>query len=76
MQSPKTPTPGDPLMGLRDRIASERARSDQAAVDGTELYRRRLLEIVDFNELAQLTDSQRRMRLSGSSVRWSAATAR
>jgi pilus assembly protein CpaF len=50
-------------MGLRDRIASERARSDQAAVDGTEFYRRRLLEIVDFNELAQLTDSQRRMRL-------------
>ncbi len=50
-------------MGLRDRIASERARSDKAALDETEFYRRRLLEIVDFTELAELTDGQRRVRL-------------
>jgi pilus assembly protein CpaF len=50
-------------MGLRDRIASERADSDRAALDETEFYRRRLLEIVDFNELSTLTDAQRRVRL-------------
>jgi pilus assembly protein CpaF len=50
-------------MGLRDRIASERERSSREALDGTEVYRRRLLEEVDFGELAELSDSQRRVRL-------------
>ena len=50
-------------MGLRDRIASDREQSDRAALDGTELYRRRLLEEVDFAELAELSESQRRVRL-------------
>lgn len=50
-------------MGLRDRIASEREHNVRAALDGTEHYRRRLLEEVDFAELAELTDSQRRVRL-------------
>ena len=50
-------------MGLRDRIASEREQSSRAALDGTEHYRRRLLEEVDFAELAELNDSQRRVRL-------------
>jgi len=50
-------------MGLRDRIASERERSTQAALDGTDYYRRRLLEEVNFTELAELSDAQRRVRL-------------
>ena len=50
-------------MGLRDRIANERERSSRQALDGTEVYRRRLLEEVDFAELAELSDSQRRVRL-------------
>ena len=50
-------------MGLRDRIANERERSNREALDGTEVYRRRLLEEVDFAELAELSDSQRRVRL-------------
>ncbi len=50
-------------MGLRDRIASDRERSNRAALDGTEVYRRRLLEEVDFAELAELSESQRRVRL-------------
>src|SRR5436305_4975061 len=50
-------------MGLRDRIASEREQSSRAALDGTEHYRRRLLEEVNFAELAELTDTQRRVRL-------------
>ncbi len=50
-------------MGLRDRIVNERARSAQSALDGSEVYRRRLLEEVDFGELAELTESQRRVRL-------------
>jgi pilus assembly protein CpaF len=50
-------------MGLRDRIATEREQSSQAALAGTEHYRRRLLEEVDLAELAGLTDTQRRVRL-------------
>ncbi len=50
-------------MGLRDRIATERELSARTALDGTDHYRRRLLEEVDFAELAELTDSQRRVRL-------------
>ncbi len=49
-------------MGLRDRIASDR-EARAAALDGTDHYRRRLLEEVDFAELAELTDAQRRVRL-------------
>jgi pilus assembly protein CpaF len=50
-------------MGLRDRIATEREQSSRAALDSTDHYRRRLLEEVDFAELAELTDTQRRVRL-------------
>lgn len=50
-------------MGIRDRIASEREQNARSQLDGTELYRRRLLEEVDFAELAELGDSQRRVRL-------------
>ena len=50
-------------MGLRDRIVNERARSAQSALDGSEIYRRRLLEEVNFAELAELSESQRRVRL-------------
>jgi len=50
-------------MGLRDRIATEREQSARAGLDGTDYYRRRLLEEVNFAELAQLTDTQRRVRL-------------
>ncbi|MBV9413853.1 MAG: CpaF family protein [Solirubrobacterales bacterium] len=48
-------------MGLRDRIATD--REQRAALDGTDYYRRRLLEEVDFAELTELTESQRRVRL-------------
>ncbi len=48
-------------MGLRDRIVAE--REQRAVQDGTDYYRRRLLEEVDFAELAELTDAQRRVRL-------------
>jgi pilus assembly protein CpaF len=50
-------------MGLRDRIVTERERSAKVALEGTDYYRRRLLEEVDFAELAELTDAQRRVRL-------------
>jgi hypothetical protein len=36
-------------MGLRDRIVTE--REERAAVNGTDYYRRRLLEEVNFAEL-------------------------
>jgi pilus assembly protein CpaF len=49
-------------MGLRDRIATEREQR-LAELDGTDYYRRRLLEEVDFSELAELTEPQRRVRL-------------
>jgi pilus assembly protein CpaF len=50
-------------MSLRDRIASEREQSAKASLDGTDYYRRRLLEEVNLAELAQLTEAQRRVRL-------------
>ncbi|HKO28306.1 MAG TPA: hypothetical protein VJU80_12670, partial [Solirubrobacteraceae bacterium] len=50
-------------MSLRDRIATEREQSANANLDGTDYYRRRLLEEVNLAELAQLTDTQRRVRL-------------
>ena len=43
-------------MGLRDRIVNERARSAQSALDGSEVYRRRLLEEVDLDEIAELSE--------------------
>ncbi|MBV9365894.1 MAG: CpaF family protein [Solirubrobacterales bacterium] len=48
-------------MGLRDRIAVD--REQRGALDGTDYYRRRLLEEVDFADLMELTESQRRIRL-------------
>ncbi|HEY1514957.1 MAG TPA: CpaF family protein [Solirubrobacteraceae bacterium] len=50
-------------MSLRDRIATEREQNAKASLDGTDYYRRRLLEEVNLAELAQLTDAQRRVRL-------------
>ncbi len=49
-------------MGLRDRIATERA-PDGAAQDGITRYRQRLLEEVDLSEFATLSEPQRRARL-------------
>ena len=50
-------------MGLRDRIVSEREENVRRQLDGTDMYRRRLLEEVDFGELAELSEAQRRVRL-------------
>ena len=50
-------------MGLRDRIVAERARGDDGSPDGVTYYRRRLLEEVDLNEIAVLSEEQRRARL-------------
>jgi len=51
-------------MGLKDRIARERDESGLNDGDGgVTRYRRRLLEEVDLDELAQLTETQRRARL-------------
>src|ERR671935_620537 len=50
-------------MGLRDRIVADRARDNDGAPDGVAYYRRRLLDEVDLNEIAVLSDEQRRARL-------------
>ena len=50
-------------MGLRDRIVAERARGEDGSPDGVAYYRRRLLEEVDLNEIAVLSEEQRRARL-------------
>ena len=53
-------------MGLRDRIAADRDQIVNARLDGEgtiSIYRRKLLEEVDLNELAKLTPTQRRARL-------------
>ena len=50
-------------VGLRDRIVAERARGDDGSPDGVGYYRRRLLEEVDLNEIAVLSEEQRRARL-------------
>lgn len=54
-------------MGLRDRIAAERdhlVAANRLDGEGTiSLYRRKLLDEVDLNELAKLTPTQRRARL-------------
>jgi pilus assembly protein CpaF len=54
-------------MSLRDRIAAERDQLVAAArLDGEgtiSMYRRKLLDEVDLNELAKLTPTQRRARL-------------
>ena len=50
-------------MGLRDRIVAAGARGDDGSPDGVGYYRRRLLEEVDLNEIAVLSEEQRRARL-------------
>jgi pilus assembly protein CpaF len=50
-------------VGLRDRIGAERARGDDGSADGVGYYRRRLVEEVDLNEIAVLSEEQRRARL-------------
>ena len=49
-------------MGLRDRIVAERP-GDDGSPEGVGYYRRRLLEEVDLNEIAVLSEEQRRARL-------------
>jgi len=49
-------------MSLRDRIASER-QNRPSSLDGTDHYRRRLLEEVNLAELSELSEPQRRVRL-------------
>src|SRR5919199_5790797 len=49
-------------MGLRDRIASDRAHAANGR-DGVDYYRRRLLEEVNLSEFSQLSEPQRRARL-------------
>ena len=49
-------------MGLRDRIVADRARGQDPS-DGVTYYRRRLLEEIDLNEIAVLSEEQRRARL-------------
>src|ERR671938_1406010 len=49
-------------MGLRDRIASDRAHSANGR-DGVYYYRRRLLEEDNLSEFSQLSEPQRRARL-------------
>ena len=49
-------------MSLRDRIVADRNRAEDAS-DGVTYYRRRLLEEVDLNEIAVLSEEQRRARL-------------
>ena len=53
-------------MGLKDRIAAdnlEQVVTDSGEKHTVALYRRKLLEEVDLNELAELSHSQRRARL-------------
>src|SRR5919201_745536 len=50
-------------MGLRDRIASNRAEQGVNGRDGIDYYRRRLLEEVNLSEFAELSEPQRRARL-------------
>jgi pilus assembly protein CpaF len=50
-------------VGLRDRIVSERGRIEDGSPEGVGYYRRRLLEEVDLNEIAVLSEEQRRARL-------------
>src|SRR5919204_324127 len=50
-------------MGLRDRIATNRAEHGVNGRDGIDYYRRRLLEEVNLSEFAELSEPQRRARL-------------
>jgi pilus assembly protein CpaF len=50
-------------MGLRDRIVADRTRGEDGSPDGVSYYRHRLLEEVDLNEIAVLSEEQRRARL-------------
>ena len=49
-------------MGLKDRIALDRADGDGGG-DGVAYYRRRLLDEIDLSEIAELSEIQRRARL-------------
>src|ERR687891_2176658 len=50
-------------MGLRDRIVADRTRGDDGSPDGVGYYRQRLLEEIDLNEIAVLSEEQKRARL-------------
>ena len=50
-------------MGLRDRIVADRGGDSDGSPEGVGYYRRRLLEEVDLNEIAVLSEEQRRARL-------------
>jgi pilus assembly protein CpaF len=50
-------------VGLRDRIVADRHRDADGSPEGVGYYRRRLLEEVDLNEIAVLSEEQRRARL-------------
>ena len=50
-------------MGLRDRIVADRTRGQDGSPDGVGYYRHRLLEEIDLNEIAVLSEEQKRARL-------------
>ena len=50
-------------MGLRDRIVADRTRGEDGSPDGVGYYRHRLLEEIDLNEIAVLSEEQKRARL-------------
>jgi len=50
-------------MGLRDRIVADRGHGSNGSADGVAYYRQRLLEEVDLNEIAVLSEEQKRARL-------------
>ena len=50
-------------MGLRDRIVADRSRGEDGSPDGVGYYRHRLLEEIDLNEIAVLSEEQKRARL-------------
>src|SRR4051794_17710075 len=51
------------VVGLRDRIVTDRGGDSDGSPEGVGYYRRRLLEEVDLNEIAILSEEQRRARL-------------
>src|SRR5262249_60843615 len=57
------PRPSRAPVGPRDRIVADRSHDPDGSSDGVGYYRRRLLEEVDLNEIAILSDEQRRARL-------------
>jgi len=50
-------------VGLRDRIVADRARGSDSSPEGVAYYRARLLEELDLDEVALLSEEQRRARL-------------